>query len=439
MWPIGLVRQVPVAERILLVLLGVVLLPGAAIALADLVPLPVQLDFASYYLAAHAIAQGQSPYDLATLEGLAAAHGGLPAVAYLYPPALAVLLRPLAELPFPTVNLLWFGLNLLWLFLAVVWIVRLVPLPRRLLGLACLVAILTPAVHHTLELGQVNALLLVLISGALLAIGRQPRSAWLDLVGGALLACATMIKPFPAVLVIVLVARRRVRALLAYLLGVGLLALLGIIAGGGLQTTVEWATQVLPRYAGGGATPNNQSLEGAIYRLFHPTAVELLPIAGRSASATLAPIVASESLGLLLGYLLSGAVALASLWLLARRWGREPGRIDMAEMAFLLVTVLLVQPLVWYHYSALLLIAYGVSVPHAQRDRVTRVLVLVSAILIGLQRYWRLTGHLGTSLVVSFGTLGVGLLWLAFARLIDGRGGEGRDAGRASPPCKTTV
>ncbi|HMQ35486.1 MAG TPA: hypothetical protein PKD53_32550, partial [Chloroflexaceae bacterium] len=59
-------------ELALLALLGLVLLPGVALAARDLVPIPPQVDFTTYYLAARALAEGASPYDQATLNRLAA-------------------------------------------------------------------------------------------------------------------------------------------------------------------------------------------------------------------------------------------------------------------------------------------------------------------------------------------------------------------------------
>jgi len=169
-------RQVPPLDLALLLILGGVLIPGPFIAFTDLVPLPLQLDFTAYYLAAQAMLRGQSPYDFAVLRALAAEYGDFQVVAYLYPPTFAVILRPLALLSLPVANGVWFALNVLWLVIACIVIIRLVPLPRRVMGLIPVIAVLMPAVHHTLELGQINTLLLVLLAGALWAFGRPVRT-----------------------------------------------------------------------------------------------------------------------------------------------------------------------------------------------------------------------------------------------------------------------
>jgi hypothetical protein len=412
------IRQIPLLERVLLIALGALLLPGMLIALSDLIPIPIQLDFTAYYFAAQAMAHGQSPYDPGVQQQLAAAYGSPPLAAYLYPPIFAICLQPLATLPFPIANMVWFGLNLLWLVLAVRCMTRLTPTPALAVAALYVISILTPAVQHTLELGQVNTLLLLLISAALVAIGRRSRGAWWDILGATLLACATAIKLFPAVFVIVLIGYRRGRALIAYGLAILCLFLLGMTAAGGPATTITWATRVLSQSAGGFMTPNNQSLVAAVARLFRPITVDLIPIGGRPHIISLLPLLANEQLGLVLGYTLSAAVGMISIWLLGRRWIRRPAQIDMAEIAFLILSVLVMMPLVWYHYYTLLLIPYSLSLPYALHQRTTGTLVLGSGILVALQRYWRITAYSGTSLAVSFGTLGVLMLWLAFARLM---------------------
>src|ERR1051325_4179920 len=59
-------------------------------------------DFYAYWLAGRLVARGQNPYDLAAFADLARAVG-IPSVVgggYSYPPLFAVLMEPLAALPF---------------------------------------------------------------------------------------------------------------------------------------------------------------------------------------------------------------------------------------------------------------------------------------------------------------------------------------------------
>lgn len=222
-------------ERYLAAAIVATLLPGLGIAALDLIPIPAQLDFATYYLAAQALSAGQSPYVPASLDVLANRQGGIPHVAYLYPPAFAVLLVPLALLPFPAANALWFGLNLACYLAGVALLLRLLALPiawrRALLGLSLLV----PALHHTLELGQVTSLLLALAAGALVILQRNRRGA--EIVGGALIGAAAAIKLFPLLWALPLLVRRSWFALAGLATALLTSALIGLIAGGGIAVS----------------------------------------------------------------------------------------------------------------------------------------------------------------------------------------------------------
>lgn len=424
----------PRLELALVFVLGLLLLPGLALAARDLIPIPPQVDFTTYYLAARALAAGQSPYDQAVLNRLAAEGGGLDVVAYIYPPVFAVLLRPLAMLPHPTAAAVWFWLNLAWLVAGVALVARWLALGPAALAAGLLWAALLPPTHDTLLLGQVNTLLLALVAGALLAVGREPRGAGGELAGGALLALAAVIKLFPAVFVLVLAAHGRWRAVAAF--GVGVVALMaaGVGWGGGPALTATWLVEVLPRFSGGFPTPFNQSLELAVGRLFSPTPVTALWPGAPARPVTLAPLLDWPWLGVVLGYGASAAVAAVTAVALLRGWARlrpwaRPVALAPLEVGLLMVGVLLVLPLSWYHYGPLLLIAWGAAWPAAAADRRLRLALLAGAMLYAAQRYWRVLATLGTPLLVSLGTLGMLILWAALLwRQVDPP--EGADARR---------
>ncbi|HMQ35503.1 MAG TPA: glycosyltransferase 87 family protein, partial [Chloroflexaceae bacterium] len=341
--------------------------------------------------------------------------GGLDVVAYIYPPVFAALLRPLAALPHGAAAALWFWLSLAWLALGVALTARWAGLGRAGLVAGLLWAAALPPTHDTLLLGQVNTLLLALVAGAFAAAGREPRGAWGEALAGALLALAAAIKLFPAVFVLVLAAHGRRRAVAAFALA--LAALMGagaLVAGPGL--TWAWLAEVLPRYAGGFATPFNQSLALAIGRLFSPTEVTALWPGLPARRVVLAPLVARPALGLALGYGAAALVAAATAGALLRRWARlrpwaRPTTLDPLEVGLLMAAALLALPLSWYHYGPLLLISWGAAWPHAATDRRLRLALLAGALVYGAQGYWRLLANLGAPALVSLGAAGMLVLW----------------------------
>jgi hypothetical protein len=407
-----LIQDRPIESAIVAAIL-LVLLPGLGIATLDLIPIPAQLDFATYYLAAQAISAGQSPYEHASLDALADRQGDIAHVAYLYPPAFAALLRPLALIPFPAANALWFGLNLACYLAGVAMLLRLLSPPiawrRALLGLSLLV----PALHHTLELGQVTSLLLTLAAGALVILRRNRRGA--EIAGGALIGAAAAIKLFPLLWALPLLIRRRWLALAGLVAALLTSILIGIIAGGGVAVSAVWLTGVLPMIAGGFASPNNQSVLAAITRLGAPTPVEPLALFGASPTLVLEPWLAAPDLARALGLIASAALGLVTFVALGRGWWRGTGATDH-EIALLIALSLLVTPIVWYHYYMLMLIPIGVGLRDAWADPAGRRMILVGCLLIALQRYWRVTVLLGSPLLVSFGTLGALLIWAALLR-----------------------
>jgi alpha-1,2-mannosyltransferase len=218
--------------------------PLVALALAFALTLPSVLrerelrnDFLVYYYAARVEQQSGNPYDDAQLNQAARADGVDKYIyPYLYPPLLSHLMRPLARFAPLQAQRIWLGCNLVCLALLFVvlarWsVVAAGPpvLPRRA-GYAMVAAAMLAlffAVRRDLKMGQINIPVTLLITSALYAIERR-RSA----LGGLLLTLAAALKVLPAVLALLLLARRRTRALLAMagsavVIGVGAVAALG--------------------------------------------------------------------------------------------------------------------------------------------------------------------------------------------------------------------
>lgn len=171
-------------------------------------------DFATYWLAGKLVSVGQSPYDLDALAALGRARGidHVPGTGYSYPPPFAVVMVPLAALPFTAaasifwlISLLAFGVAVAaWLRDPLVWEGG----PRCSLSAAFLAGCYPP-VLGSVFVGQVNLLVAAAVSVGVRAALRHDgvRST----AAGLLIGLGGIVKVVPLALCLPLaIARRQV-------------------------------------------------------------------------------------------------------------------------------------------------------------------------------------------------------------------------------------
>lgn len=287
-------------------------------------------DFASYLQAARVVAQGGNPYHRLALEYAAAGSAPIAANGYVYPPLLAALLAiPVwLGLSGAAVWLLWnlLGLAALgWMSVEVAWALWGRAATARALPLLALM--LLPAIAtYDLSLGQADLLVLGLAVGALAHNARGGELAALPL------GLAIAIKPQLGLLLGVWLWRRQWRAALA----AGLIALAGVAApfvvAGGLGAVSDYASFFVRWNAlRGSAEPINQSLYGALLRLFTP-------------NVWVRPLVSAPWLVTPLRVI--GSVAALGLWLWRARRSRPADPAPaLAQEALAFPVILLVSPL----------------------------------------------------------------------------------------------
>ena len=148
-------------------------------------------DFRWYYLAAQHVARGESPY---LAEG------------YLYPPLLACLLTPLAQLDYVPARWVWFLFSHACL-LAAAWLIwRHLGSDSVAAGIVAVVWALGAAAGESLSLGQIGPQLTLLLAAAYALSGRRQ---------GACIGTGFALKLIPGVLCAILVLRRDWSALFA--------------------------------------------------------------------------------------------------------------------------------------------------------------------------------------------------------------------------------
>lgn len=257
-------------------------------------------DFRAMLRGASDLAAGRDIYAPA-LRFLEAGHlRGILAMSvtpYVYPPPLALALRPLTALPQGLALMLWDACNVAvagYLFVRVVRISG-AQRVRELLLIGALYAFFP--LNMGLGTGQIDATIALLCLGSYLLY----RSAHLRRAG-ILLGAVALIKPTVAVLILYFVCRRSwslVRSF-ALTLCAGSALSLGTL---GIQRLSEyravasgWADQF-------GVLPMNQSLHGLVLRLLAP-GLDLRPVAARASAATILELLTAGIMCLVLVWLL---------------------------------------------------------------------------------------------------------------------------------------
>lgn len=191
---------------------------------------------------------------------------------YPNPPIMALMLRPLADLPPLAGALTWYYLKVGLTFLSFLMIVRMIGTPSEpwtpwAIGLAVLLS-LRPILSDLMH-GNVNLLILFLVISTLFAY----RSGW-DATAGVILALAIACKVTPALFVGYFVWKRAWRCLAGCAIGLPLFFV--VVPAMKLGWTENWESlvtwftnMVLPFVAGGAVTSDhpNQSLPGLVFRL----------------------------------------------------------------------------------------------------------------------------------------------------------------------------
>jgi hypothetical protein len=380
-------------NRILGALILLLFLPGVYLTLADLTPAPHQEDFGAYYVAARALANGESPFDAQVATRLARLAGVEHHSPYIYPPLLALLLRPLAVLPFSAAAAVWFALSA-GALLASLWLLRPhVQLPWRVYGWVCAAVFFLPPVHHTLQHGQITHFLLLMIVGG--AAGGAGAAAWVGI--------AAALKVFPVTLASVYALSGR-RVALVMMAGSGaIMTLAGALAEP--AATVDFMRRVGPELAAERRlAPNNQSVEAVMARWFE-------------AHWFVTPIVDAPVVGRLAAYLATLAIVGLTLWALLSIRRAHGEMVQLRRFSLVLAATLIVSPIVWDHYYVLLLLPVAVLY-RGSEDRTVRALLLSAGVLLLAHRYWPLTFAMKSPLFMSQGLAGVVLLWIALLKLL---------------------
>lgn len=315
---------------------------------------PEKNDFTSYYVASQVVRQGMPealyyPEPVGSLLAQAsvqhpwidvAVAAGVPNPNYyLYPPLFAVVMLPLAWLPYGTAFALWLAANVVFLALALLLFMR----TERDWTLTTLAACVLFAgtfhpVWHHLKIGQSSLLVLLLLS-LCLAFLRRGR----DLAAGLALSGAILLKLTPALLLALLAIRGRWKAAFAALTGVVVLSLASVpIVGWEAQET--YFARMVPLLSAGTAFHPNQSLNGFLTRALGFGEYRKADLSAAFPIPRIAAV--------LVGVVVVG-ISLRAVW--RRRRDQRSSTLDDG-FATLVLASLLVSPISWEHHYVVALV-----------------------------------------------------------------------------------
>lgn len=383
-----------------------------------------QVDFGTYYLAG-AILDSSNPDELYSMERLEleAAKRGMSHFVkkgrtgpYVYPPFLAVLMRPLSRMSYFLAETGWLWFNFFIILMSipplVIWNARQRPSIGMWLAVLLIVVLYTPA-HSALVLGQISPLMLFALSWAfgLLADRTLAKHRAAQIAVGWLIGLASIIRLFPILLVVLLLWKRQLRIVGWTILSLVVYMVIGIL-GGGLPNTVRFFVSFLPSFYGERvyhSLLNNQSFSAALIRWLGP--------------GPLIPYLSLAYTGIILGM---ACLALVR----SRRAAQDDERFPL-EFALVLTSSISILTYVTLNYYLWLLIpmsALWFSPGTSPRSRVVSVLGSMALICVHTMSLASLA-FLGIGYILPFGLMAVLLVW----------GGLVVRVGWASQPCALEV
>lgn len=236
---------------------------------------------------------------------------------------------------------------------------------RLAIGAVAIVMGLMQAPFDTIAYGQIDIVLLFLLTIALIGLRRNH-----PLVTGLALTLGTLFKLYPLILVGFLVVKGAWRTLGAIILW---MIVLNAIAIGvmGWDTHVTYITQVLPNISGGTSWVENQTLNGFMSRLLTGT-MQTDPIKD--------PLING------LTYLGFMVIAGITLGLAALPTDRERSDYALQYSSFAVVMVLAV-PAAWMHYAAITILTFLVVIWRAREHKVSMAQATALALAFTLIAY----------------------------------------------------
>jgi hypothetical protein len=350
-------------------------------------------DFTVYWEAAQRLRQGLPIYEINQL--IEAPFSGV----YKYHPIFLFSILPFSTYLLEIDSLLWRAGNLAAIVISGVIALRVYRGKPLIPGaiLAVLLLNLSP-ITQSLRLGQIDGLLLLGL--VLILVVSQEEQPWL---AGILWALMSIIKIYPVILVLPDLLKHRWRLMLIGGISIAGIVILSGTLFGWFQERTFWQ-EVVPSLGARTTRLSNQSLYGMIGRTLYPASAD-------SDSQAVALPLASALHGLLAAFVLG-----STYWAVWRQQRHQHTReAHLSAISALICAMLLVIPVSWDHYEALLALPLLGGCVIALRHEAQRPLLLGAYTLLAFGTSKQVQNGLIDSEVVlfiaSYRTVGMLLLW----------------------------
>ncbi|HEV3203100.1 MAG TPA: glycosyltransferase family 87 protein [Gemmataceae bacterium] len=327
---------------------------------------------------------------------------------YPNPPIMALLLKPVVDLPPLAGSLAWFYLKVAMTLMAFFWVFKLVESPGHVFpswAKALVILMSLRPIMGDLSHGNVNLFILFLVIAALYAFHRG-----FDFSTGVILGLAVACKVTPALFIPYFLWKRAWKTLAGF--GAGLVLFLFLVPGLylGMARNVDlfhswYDCMIKPYMVKGQVTTEhvNQSLPGLVYRWFSPEASlnDKDNLSEFGAIAELDPRI--------LGWIVKGIMAgfgVLVVWTCRTPTQPRHGWRLAAEFSLILLGMLLFSERTWKHHCVTLLLPFTVLIYYVAVCRpgpqmryylvgtLVAVLLLMMATSTGLVDFWDRTAKL---------------------------------------------
>ena len=372
--------DLPRTERRNALIAAAIVIVAAAVILTIALGIGTMKDLEVYLLAGRRFGDG------ATLYGEHFGQALSTPLPYTYPPMWAAAMALIAWLPWRAIDVMWTLVDLALL----VWVVRISYArlldrlgERRWIAWACLIAVcgLTAPVLSVFDLGQLGIILMALVlADTLPRTTRLPR--------GVLVGIATAIKLLPGVFVLYWAVTKRWRAaIVASATAIGLWAVTAAVRPS-TSSTYWFRFAIHPERAGDASDVFNQSLNGMLQRIGHGS-----DVSSNAVWTVLAVIV------LVVG--------------LRRAREAHLARDELAAVALVGLTGVLISPISWVHHAVWIVPVTGVLLGDGRsRGRWIAWSATMLVFLADVPLWGRAGVPLGTFRVIAENAFGLAILVL---------------------------